>query len=235
MIRMIVLKSLHPFSRGARRECYVHPNDPHICLKIALPGQDGTNQRRAAKFPKRYLPLRLFDENLDDLYAYQNLSKPTLILNRLVLPQVHGIVETDRGPALSMELITNSDGTVAPSLKEHILRNGVSEKTQKAVDELKTLCTQFNLVLKDTKPNNIAAALDGDGDIIRLAFIDGFGLGKLFSFYDRIPFRAKRIVARNNKRLDSRVSHFAQLHAEGRTCEANSNGMSLNYEINPSS
>jgi hypothetical protein len=67
---MIDLSNLSPFASGGNRDCYEHPTNPNICIKVTKSGIL-ENIRRNKAWYKRLRSSKSFDDNLREESAYK--------------------------------------------------------------------------------------------------------------------------------------------------------------------
>lgn len=101
--------------RGNDRDCWRHPRDGSLCIKIARPG----HQR----------PQNEID------YHYSRFLEKQRIRSRH-LPRVYGWVRTNRGRGLVCDLIHEPDGKPSPELLDAVRGGSLSrEQVIRLIDE----------------------------------------------------------------------------------------------------
>jgi hypothetical protein len=140
--------------RGHDRECWRHPDNLSLCIKVATPEQE-----RA--------------QNDIDFHYGRHLARRAITGPHLT--RVHGWVNTDRGQGLAFELVQQPDGTPAPPLKL-ALRQGfiTAEEAAELVREAFNWLTTHNVILADCGLDNFLVQQLPDGRR-RLVFVDGLG------------------------------------------------------------
>lgn len=197
-----------PFAAGGNRVCYVHPDDPALCIKVRRPDFSLADKRNRASFPKRLLPLSSFDDNAEEFRVMQQLDENFGESLYAHVSRCHGFVDTDLGAGLVSELVRDENDEVSETLKKYLWDYGFTEDCQKKLTEFaehwqKTLIPSRALLL-----HNIVVQRDNSGCIQRLVVIDGLGSPNL------IPFWLYPLPARQNKikrRIDdlyARIEHF---------------------------
>jgi hypothetical protein len=86
--RPLALAECEPFARGRRRHCYVHPDDPDLCVKVAADAGDERCLREQGRDLRSYRWLRSLGSDS--------------VFDRI--PAVEGIVDTDLGEGIVMRL-----------------------------------------------------------------------------------------------------------------------------------
>src|SRR5688500_14919834 len=102
--------------RGHKRLVFVHPDDASRCLKILNPKNLPSDIRGRKSWATRFRPVRSFDNNYLETREYERLARRG---NGVApcFPMIHGMVETNCGPALVQDLVRNSDGNVSVNLQ----------------------------------------------------------------------------------------------------------------------
>jgi hypothetical protein len=176
---MIQLSENLFLGKGRTRECYRHPIDPSLCIKVDYHDK---GCRQTSKEAKYYLKLRRI--------------KPKLEYN--FIPHFHGMVETNLGPGGVFDLIRNDDGQVSRTLGE-CLRDGTVERErplwEAALDQFLSRLIESGVILRDLNPGNLSARRLADGSI-QLVAIDGIGHRDLIPLCDYFPWIARRKQAR---------------------------------------
>ncbi len=172
---MIQLTHTEPFAIGGRRECYVHPDDAGLCVKVHreefLPSklrQDAPWWRSLRKGENS------FDENFADstvLHALESENDPAIWDH---VPRFHGWVETDRGRGLVIELLRDGDGLISRSLLDWIWMHGPCGELDRAIDELAEFWESRTIPSRSLGLHNIVMQERGPDDR-RLVVIDGLG------------------------------------------------------------
>lgn len=146
---------------GWKRDCYQHPDDPGLCIKV--PSRD---PKGAPRLRERFVEWRsggtIGDQHNDrEWRAYLRFGA---VLAPFI-PAYHGFVETTRGRGLVVELIRDADGAPSRQLKDW-LRTAPPETAEPLLDRLETL---FDLLLSneawlmDLNLTNFAAQIAADG------------------------------------------------------------------------
>lgn len=195
----IQLSKQNPFSKGGNRLCFVHPDDPHCCLKV-FQERGRPEQRRARKgFLGRFRPLSSFDENLQEYLALQDFHShfPGEITRHL--PQTHGMVDTDLGPAHAMELIRDQDGKISQTLEQYIWQHGIDDRLSLALESFKADWQKNAPTTRELLPHNLLVQIS---ETATLFLIDGYGRKKHFQ---RLLFKntsSKRRLTQLNQRIN---------------------------------
>jgi hypothetical protein len=100
----------------------------------------------------------------------------------LPIPRIYGILETDLGPGLAVEKVTNGSGEIAPNYEAELLRTGDREKYERLLVELVENINRHRIVLTELKNSNILCVREANG-AERLILIDGFGDSSLIPIH----------------------------------------------------
>lgn len=158
---------------GKRRRCYRHPDDPGKCVKVSggKKGRDMGTKREIAYFLK-----------------YQKRG-----CSLLHLATYHGTVETNMGPGVVFDLITNSDDEISSPLGSLILNGMLIKDFEAEIQELRNYMFKEGIICGDFNPGNILVQVQPDGSR-RLMIIDGLGNSDFFKIADFIKsFRDKKL------------------------------------------
>ena len=194
----LVLSGTEPFARGGKRHCYVHPSDSALCVKVAARagGEDCHAQQKL---------------DLED-YALLKKRGSDSVFERI--PEIAGVVDTDLGPGIVMQLYRDADGGISRRLAEVVRERGLTPALIRAIDDLKQWQRQQRLLTWDTGPHNVLAVhLGNDG--WKLVIIEGW----LHRRHRRIallhPLVEDYLIARQLRKFDRRVGYSARRHRSG--------------------
>jgi len=90
------------------------------------------------------------------------------------LPKVDGLVDTNLGQALCMELIRDADELVSQPLRVFIAENGFTDDVRQALDDLECKHLDKALFLRDASLANVLVQRLKNNQL-RMLFIDGVG------------------------------------------------------------
>lgn len=141
MANMIILSDEEPFAEGYERWCYVHPGDSNKCLKIVKPQY--VEGKRRKRIYRRLRSPSYYDPNIADYKAHQYLKSLNDVSVYEHIPRCYGFVETDRGTALSVQLMRCAGGGIAPTLEKRVLQ-GTDDILKKAVQEFTIFMNRNN-------------------------------------------------------------------------------------------
>ncbi len=135
---IIILSDKQPFGMGNDKAVYCHPHHNHLCLKVIRPGVMEARMKlmRKQRFFRSLIRSESYYNFLDVEYrSYLAVvaNGSSLVLRHL--PKYYGFVQTDIGRALSVELITNDDGSIVSTLEQEIIQLGLTDSLQTAIVE----------------------------------------------------------------------------------------------------
>jgi len=208
------LKKLEPFARGGNRLCYIHPDDPNLCVKVRRPDFTLEDRRRKKGFPKNLRPLSSFDDNLEEFRELEKLQQHYGERAFAHISRCYGFVDTDMGKGLVSELIRNVDGRVAITLKQYLWDQGMSAEIERVIASFISFWTAELIPSRDLLLHNIVVQVGGEGPV-RLVVIDGLGAPGALPF-QRMPrgYRARR-VGRRIDNFRERIKAILQQRGAG--------------------
>lgn len=192
----LILSGREPFARGSKRHCYVHPADAALCVKVAAhadgpDGPDGQAQQR---------------QDLED-YALLKKRGGAAIFDRI--PEIEGVVETDLGPGIVMQMFRDADGGISRNLAEIIRERGLSPALGRAIDDLKRWQREQRLLTRDSGPHNVLAVCLG-GDAWKLVIAEGWQNRRQRWLARLHPRLRDYLIGRQLRKFDRRVAHLTK-------------------------
>lgn len=182
-IKRLVLAGLEPFAHGGGRDCYVHPLDSALCVKVAREGRSPQERRQQVAWWKRWRkPAEKYDDSLRDFRILKALESDNDPATWQHVPRCMGWVETDHGRGLVTELVRDADGLISRNLLEYLWTHGYDDRVQAAVDEFARFWERKSIPTRSLFLDNIAAQVRPDGTL-RLVVIDGLGNTLLIPWY----------------------------------------------------
>ena len=178
-----------PFAKGGKRHCYVHPDDPDLCVKVVARADDA----------------RCHTEQRQDLEDYAALKKrgSDAVFDRI--PPVEGVVQADLGAGLVMRLYRDADGRISRPLVELVKERGLTASFIGAIDELKRWQRRERLLTRDTGPHKVLAVHRG-GDEWKLVIIEDW-LNRRHRWLARLHrVLADRLIDRELRKFDRGVA-----------------------------
>ena len=191
-LHSLALSGQEPFARGTKRHCYVHPDDPDLCVKVAARADaDCLRQQRWDLEDCERLRARGADSVFDRI------------------PAIVGVVDTDLGEGIVMRLYRDRDGRISRNLSQVIREHGLTPTLIQAINELKRWLRKERLITMDTAPYNVVAVRLGGGGW-KLMIIEGWQSRKYRWLASLHPFIGDRLIARQLRKFDRRVSRVVE-------------------------
>lgn len=149
--------------RGWKRDCYVHPGEPALCIKVSSARPRSARPRRQRL--TNWLLARETGEALNrrEWEAYRRYGA---ILAPYV-PRCHGFIRTSRGPGLVVDLVRDKDGRPSPNLRKWLSRSSpdAAEALLLQFRSLFDLLEREEIWLMDLNLMNFLVQDTGDGRV----------------------------------------------------------------------
>lgn len=197
------MNGVEPFATGGNRRCYLHPDNPHLCLKVSR--KDAISERYS-KLPwlKKLLGKGRLDDNLQEIKGYKQLEKiPNSEFAFNHIPKLFERVETSEGWANVSELIKGSDGGVAYNLSQWLALFGMDENIKLAIEEFQRWLVDNQILTRNLLPHNLAVQEGSEG--LRLYIIDGLGAADFLSLLYPIKAWRKSYIHRKVRNMNLRI------------------------------
>jgi hypothetical protein len=207
-LKPVSLRGLRPFGEGRFRQAFVHPGDETKCIKI-----ERLNSTTASRSPLRFGRKDL-SGNEREVLEYRRLIAQGIPYERY-FPRFYGVIDTDLGKGLCVELLQGTDRKLPLSLKQCIKMGLLQEESLSryvaaAYEKFAYFCEQ-NLIL------SASVGFENVG----IVFVDG--APKLVSF-DIKTVTSKQMIpladwftvfkrARVRRRFTSRIEELRTLAA----------------------
>ncbi len=194
---MILLNASYFVGKGLHRECYIHPDNEQLCIKVVVAGDLSESKREQS--------------------YYKLLQKRDICWD--ILPRFHGIIETNMGAGAVFDLIRDFDGEVSKTL-EHYLSSEHLDSAEhpgiyQAIAVFKQELYRQSIITMTLSPKNImykkTASYEG-----RLILIDNIGNSDFIPICSYIDSLAKKKISRKLLRFEQAVlkmcAHNKALH-----------------------
>ena len=153
----MILELKHKLGSGNERDCWLHPTDPHLCVKTTHKAASKKNQ----------------NQNKQDAIYYALLKKRKILNHHI--PKVYGWCETNKGPGLLMERMINTDGTPSLLLSETLDQSLINTNTAKQIiDDFCQLFLAQAITISDENISNFMVRFIENNTPI-LVVVDGLG------------------------------------------------------------
>ena len=192
-----LLKHATPFATGTASLCYVHPDNPDLCLKVQKP-----EKLHKRNFLRR-LPSAIYHytENVKNADAYRQKAVRhggARIWEHL--PRLHGWQNTDIGLGLVSDYYSTPDGRPAPTLRGLLHAHGMTRELNLAIADFTDFLHDMQVLTRRINLRNLVYARDG-----RLKLIDDVGsTGVMFA--DMYKGLGKRRIRRNIRDIHKRIA-----------------------------
>ncbi|APZ90582.1 YrbL family protein [Fuerstiella marisgermanici] len=169
----IKLADQEPFGVGGRRLCFTHPDDPGKCIKVLRQDQQRTIRgKRSGIVPARLR--RRYDNNADEQQILEDLYRRIGPAMSQHLPVSHGIVATDLGPGLVLDLVRDWNGQISRSLRELISTGHELDEFRPAFEKFGQFLMAYTVLTRSLLDHNLAVQSRRDGSW-QIYLIDGLG------------------------------------------------------------
>jgi len=174
---MITLDPSTRFGKGLHRECFVHPDDNDLCIKVVTYGNQQETQR--------------------EQHYYQQLQKRKVAWD--LLPRFHDNVETSIGSGAVFDLIRDHDGQISKTLEFYLGSDDFLPAQKQQLDtalvELRKYLLKYSIMSMAMKPKNIVYQLSESGQG-KLFIIDNIGNSDLIPICNYVPYLANKKIIR---------------------------------------
>ena len=183
---MLQLDNATLIGTGLHRECYLHPRDESLCVKIVVAGNSDENRREA-----RY---------------YSQLAARGICWD--MLTRFHGLVPTSKGEGAVFDLVRDWDGVVSRTLAEYLARADWSTEfgaiLQTALPGLRDYLLRNRVVTMTLKSKNILVQRESPlaG---RLVVIDNVGNSDFIPLSHQIALLGRRKIRRKWRRFEAEL------------------------------
>jgi hypothetical protein len=183
---MVYIENSGLIGTGHHRECYRHPENNNLCIKIVVSGNNKEQKRE-----KKY---------------YRRLKKMGISWD--MIPKYYGDIETNMGPGSVFDLVLDHDGALSKPLKHYLSSSKWTEanysRLSNALDVLKDDLLQQQIITMTLKPKNILCKEMASGSL-RLYIIDNIGNSVLFPICNVSRYFAKKKILRKWGRFEDRL------------------------------
>lgn len=175
---MIELKPSAMIGKGLHRECYVHPENNNLCIKVVVTrGEEETRREQA---------------------YYKFLQKRNISWQ--MLPKFYGIVDTNLGDGAVFDLIRDADeGSVSKTLEYYLESPELTEANFQGIAQslksLKAYLLDQNVMTMTIKPKNIVYQQQDEQHGVCI-IIDNIGNSDLVSISSYSRFFGRRKINR---------------------------------------
>lgn len=159
---VIDLEDAPLIGHGWKRDCYRHPHDPGLCIKVP-----SVRPKGARRFRERFSEWH-HGGSIGDLHNAREWAAYCRIGDQLAgyLPACRGFVATSRGRGLVVELVRDADGSPSVHLKDWLRETPAQDAAPllARLEDLFDLLLRHEIWLMDLNLTNFVAQIDGDGN-----------------------------------------------------------------------
>ncbi len=193
------LSGRNPLSRGMERECYEHPTDPGLVIKIPLSSRH-----------------RKCQANDDELRGYQLLKSDNIPLD--FISHCYGYIDTDLGKGLLCDCIRDDNGEVSLTLWDLLIDQDDCDVRyiKKVIQQLCDDLIKYQVWIFDLNLKNIVLRKNRDG-FYQPFIIDLKGRSantELIPLSRYIPYFSLKKLKRRSRQLIERISDYYQRRDE---------------------
>ena len=206
MDTFLKLKNLKPLAQGSFRWVFEHPEDPDLLVKVihtdAMAKRFDT-KTRWYKRPRRYGQYLCFVREIQEfITVHAQIEESATFLQRIV-----GFAQTDLGLGIIVQAVRNSDGNLAPTLR-NLINNGLYDETvKKTLDDFLALLLESDVIINDLSPGNIVYTQNENNDHY-FVMIDGLGNNSFVPFKTMSKTINRRSKLKRFQAFFERVEHF---------------------------
>ena len=192
---MIRLSNRQPFASGCKRDCYVHPDDPGLVIKVIPPHKSIEVLHSKKIWLRRMLQTpESMDANRGEREKFEKLNKRFENLREAIpyLVEYHGRVQTDLGEGLVFKAIKNYDGTMSETIDSAVKTGGYIKATLlDALSKLESVRGD-STIYNDVGSNNLVIqVLDSKHSKYKLWVIDGINCRALIPITEYIEMYSR--------------------------------------------
>ena len=205
---MIILgKEEQAFARGGNRICFVHPDNKLRCVKVLRPDRSPAIKQAKAGPLKRFKPKRYFDDNREEIRVYarieNNIGDPAWQL----VPRCYGVEDTDWGPGVVTELLSDFDGRVSLTLKQIMWQEDDIVFLNDALNQFIQRWSELGMPSRKLLVHNIVVQRI-DAQTYQFKVIDGLGWPDLLPLGNWFPAIAKIKATKKAEQLRETIASF---------------------------
>ncbi len=183
---MILLNTSYFVGKGLHRECYIHPDDEQLCIKVVVAGDLSESKREQS--------------------YYKLLQKRGISWD--ILPRYHGVIETNMGAGAVFDLIRDFDGEVSKTLEYYLaaeqLDKAENPGLSQAISVFKQELHRQSIITMTLSPKNIMYKKTSSNEG-RLVLIDNIGNSDFIPICSYIDSLAKKKITRKLHRFEQTV------------------------------
>ena len=202
---IIQLSNRMPFASGTKRDCYIHPNDPDLIIKV-IPAHKSIEVLHSSKiWIRRMLQTpESMDANRGEREKFEKLGKKFENLRESIpnLVEYRGQVQTDLGEGLLFRAIKNYDGAISESLGSAAKTGGyVRASLLGALQSLESVQGDGSIYNDLGIDNLVVEILDSSHSKYKLWIIDGINCRSLIPVAEYVEMYARVRKAKKLRKI----------------------------------
>ncbi len=171
---MVIINEKDYIGKGGFQKCYIHPNNPNLCLKIRL--------KRTNKDPRVNREIKYYKK------IQKNKALP-------FIAKYHGELNTNMGVASVYDLVRDeTTNKIALTLHDYLkMENSLftDEMFLAALNTLKTKLIKHKIIVRDLMGKNICCKIRKN-NAVELVIVDGVGHRDFIPLVDWFSYFTKR-------------------------------------------
>lgn len=183
---MLELKPNTLIGKGLHRECFTHPDNPALCVKVIVAGNSNENRREA----------RYYGQLARRGVSWEMLSK------------FHGMVETNLGEGAIFDLVRDGDGEVSKPLAHYLESEALTaihgDTLAGALRDLRTYLQRNRIITMTLKTKNILFQQDTRSSG-KLVIVDNVGNSDFIPIANYSAVLARRKIRRKWLRFEADI------------------------------
>ncbi len=208
----IQLSNQLPFASGCKRDCYIHPHDSDLVVKIIPPEKSIEILHANTGWWRRlFQSAESMDANEGERRKFEKLNQTFENLREAIpyLVEYHGQVQTDLGAGLVFRAIKNYNGTISETIMSAAKTGGYRKASLlNALEALKSVRRDGTIYNDVGKNNLVIQVLDADHSQYKLWVIDGINCRALIPISEYVEMYAR---VRKAKKI-WKVKRYIQKH-----------------------
>ena len=155
--KIIALRPELLIHSGSKREAYIHPQDPNLCIKVDRLWRRGYRISPRKRLKRLLMPWLIdFWSNREEARVYRSVALKIGEEFFEHAPRCYGIVMTNLGPGLVVERVSDEDGSFSQPIDVYVKNNpGKLKHALDLLEDLYDFLIKHDLVIYDwANPSN---------------------------------------------------------------------------------
>jgi hypothetical protein len=183
---MVTLDKSSLVGKGLHRECYKHPENENLCIKVTVHGNN--------------------IESLREIKYYKHLEKRDVPLD--MIPRYYGEIETNLGKRSVFDLVMDYNDTVSKTLVYYFSSDDKTDEHYNGLSEslyfLKDYLLRHQIITLTLNPKNIACQKINVRNF-RLFIIDNIGNSDFIPICNYSKYFAQKKILRKWNRFEKNI------------------------------